>query len=136
GPMKKHELHALQTGEVAYTKTSETIDETNVSLQGKITDLLTPIIVLFIATIGFIFGTGYLALDASERTMINILGEADVSLSLFIGGLIAVLVTFLLFIKHVKAKELTSSDFIQGNINGIKAMLSAVIILVFAWSIT
>lgn len=136
GPMKKHELHALQTGEVAYTKTSENIENTNVSNKGIISDLLTPIIVLFIATIGFIFGTGYLALDASERSLINILGEADVSLSLFVGGLIAVLLTFLLFIKHINAKELTSADFIKGNINGIQAMLSAVIILVFAWSIT
>lgn len=136
GPMKKHELHALQTGELSLQDTYDGAEEEKVSTLGKISDLLIPILILFIATIGMIFTTGYLAIDDGKVSMINLLGEADVSLSLFIGGLIAVITTFLLFMQHTKARVLTASDFAGGVKNGLKAMVSAVVILVFAWAIT
>jgi len=137
GAMKKHELHALQTGNVTFQQQkTEAQQEKKSSAIGKISDLLVPIIMLFIGTITLIFATGYMALTPGERSVINILGEADVSLSLFLGGLLTVLITFFMSIRHVKASQLEKRDFFNGIYNGIKAMLSAVIILIFAWTIT
>ncbi|MEJ8777403.1 Na+/H+ antiporter NhaC family protein [Pseudogracilibacillus sp. ICA-222130] len=138
GAMKKHELHALETGDVTFQqqKTETQQQEEKSSAIGKISDLLIPIIMLFIGTIGLIFTTGYIALAPGERSIINILGEADVSLSLFLGGLIAVFITFFMSIRHIKANQLEKKDFSIGIFNGLKAMLSAVIILIFAWAIT
>ena len=138
GAMKKHEVHAMETGEVSFSDARASVDaggEATSSL-GKIADLIVPIIVLFIATIGFIFWTGIQALDGGERSLITIFGEADVSKSLFYGGIIAVVTTFLFFIRHVTKGELNGRHFIGGIINGMKAMMSAVIILIFAWTIT
>ncbi len=138
GPMKKHELHAMKTGEVSLSDTNNTTDPDagRTSNLGRIGDLIVPIIVLFLATILFIFWTGLKALGDGEKSLILIFGEADVSASLFYGGVIALLTTMLFFIRHVTKGELNRNDFVIGIINGIKSMMPAVIILIFAWTIT
>lgn len=138
GPMKKHELHAIRTGQVSLTDAKNTTDPDagKTSNLGKITDLIVPIIVLFVATLIFIFWTGLQALGDGERSLILIFGEADVSASLFYGGSVALLTTFLFFVRHITKRELTGKDFAGGIVNGMKAMMPAVIILIFAWTIT
>src|SRR5699024_11550815 len=54
---------------------------------------------------------------------------------LIYGGLIALLVTFILFFRHMKQGELTISQFGKGIVEGIISMLPAFFILIFAWSI-
>ncbi|MEI3614675.1 Na+/H+ antiporter NhaC family protein [Pseudogracilibacillus sp. SO30301A] len=138
GPMKKHELHAIKTGEVSRSdvKTSGDLEAGSASSLGKTSELIVPIIVLFVATIGFIFWTGMSALDGGEKSVIAILGEADVSTALFYGGIVAVLTTILFFFRHVAKGELNGSHFFGSILNGMKAMLPAVIILVLAWTIS
>lgn len=137
GAMKKHEQHAIKTGEVTLTnsKASMNKEEPSSSL-GNIADLLVPIIVLLLATIFFIFWTGINALGEGERSLIAIFGEADVSASLFYGGMIAVIVTLLFFLRHIKHNQLTGSNFGIGVLKGVSTMLPAVVILIFAWTIT
>src|SRR5699024_11435831 len=99
GLMRKHEEHAIETGQVVYTQvknaTSERKDK--ISQNGKITDLLVPIIVLFIATIAFIYWSGKQNTEAGG-SLIDIFGEADVSLALLLGGAVFILITFIFFI--------------------------------------
>src|SRR5699024_11211891 len=64
-----------------------------------------------------------------------IFGEAVIEDSLIYGGLIALLVTFILFFRHMKQGELTISQFGKGIVEGIKSMSPAFFILIFAWSI-
>lgn len=137
GLMRKHEEHAIETGQVVYTQvknaTSERKDK--ISQNGKITDLLVPIIVLFIATIAFIYWSGKQNTEAGS-SLIDIFGEADVSLALLLGGAVSILITFIFFIRHVTSKELTGKDFIHGIISGGQSMVGAIFILIFAWAIS
>lgn len=142
GPMKKHELRALQTGKVAsetQTKESSNIEDLPTSDIGKSSDLFLPIGILFIATIVMIYWDGLKTVQADadlSNTLINIFGEADVSLALLVGGIAGIIGTWLLFLRHLVAKKVTVKDFGKGIITGIKSMLSAFAILIFAWAIS
>src|SRR5699024_4060472 len=127
----------VETGEVHNPEHKEKVDKTTklpVSNHGKMRDSITPIVVLFAATILFIIWTGYQGAGA-DKSLMNIFGEAVIEDSLIYGGLIALLVTFILFFRHMKQGELTLSQFGQGIGEGIKSMLPAFFILIFAWSI-
>lgn len=137
GPMKVHEDRAIQTGEVLDPENKEKVDaESNlpVSEKGKVTDLIVPIAVLFIATLGFIYWTGLAAVEG-EQSLITIFGEADVSKSLLYGGIIGLLVTFILFLRHMLKGKLTTKNFGLGLVEGTKSMLPGFTILIFAWAI-
>lgn len=138
GPMRKHEAHTLTTGEVRFTQSHAANKQSTetVSSLGTVKDLLLPILVLFIATIGFIYWSGKRAVGATNNSLIDIFGEADVSLSLFLGGMVAVLVAFILFVKHVLKKELSTAHFVKGIGSGFQSMVGAIFILIFAWTIS
>src|SRR5699024_1134448 len=88
GPMKKHELRAIKTGQVKSDdeeRSEEKENELPTSSIGKSSDLFIPIILLFIATIGMIYWDGLQAVKADpdlSTSLIDIFGEADVSLAL------------------------------------------------------
>ncbi|AXI08372.1 sodium:proton antiporter [Oceanobacillus zhaokaii] len=137
GPMKIHEEHAMKTGEVSRAEMKETKGGVNTlpaSDSGRISDLLIPIATLFVATISAIYFSG-LSLVEGKRTMMNIFGSADVSVALLWGGIIGIVVTFLLFIRHYQGKNLSAKHFILGIIKGTKSMLPGFTILIFAWVI-
>ncbi|MBU5465454.1 Na+/H+ antiporter NhaC family protein [Virgibacillus sp. MSJ-26] len=138
GPMKKHENRAIETGEVSNPENKEQIDiETKLPMsnENKISDLILPIGILFIATLVIIFITGFGAVEG-DKTLMNIFGEADVNFALFCGGIIGVITTFLLFSRHLRSQQLSMRNFKTGVIEGAKSMLPAFAILIFAWAIT
>src|SRR5690625_1682880 len=137
GPMKTHEDRALHTGEVLNPENAEKIDaESSLpkSDAGKVTDLIIPIAVLFIATLGFIYWTGLSAVEG-QQSFINIFGEADVAKSLLYGGIFGLVVTFILFVRHILQGKLTGNHFGLGIVEGTKSMLPGFTILIFAWAI-
>ncbi|MDY0395769.1 Na+/H+ antiporter NhaC family protein [Virgibacillus halophilus] len=109
GPMRTHEKRALETGELLDPEKKEIVDITNdmpTSRLGGIKDLVIPITVLFLATVGFIYLTGIQALgEEKAHTLMNIFGEADVSKSLLYGGITGIAATLLLFLRHVGKKR-------------------------------
>src|SRR5699024_8205727 len=138
GQMKKHENRAIETGEVSKPENKEQIDiETKLPMsnENKISDLILPIGILFIATLVIIFITGFGAVEG-DKTLMNIFGEADVNFALFCGGIIGVITTFLLFSRHLRSQQLSMRNFKTGVIEGAKSMLPAFAILIFAWAIT
>lgn len=137
GPMKKHEDIALKTGQVMSADSEGKVDTTSslpASKIGRISDLVAPIIVLFVATLGFIYWTGLKAVE-EEPTLINIFGSADVPKSLVYGGLTGLLVTFILFGRHVFRGKLSVKHFGVGLWEGTKSMIPGFSILIFAWAI-
>lgn len=137
GPMKKHEDLAFKTGQVMSAESKDKIDTSSnlpTSKVGRISDLVAPIVVLFVATLGFIYWTGLKAVEG-EATLINIFGSADVPKSLVYGGLTGLLVTFILFIRHFKSRNLSGKHFGLGLWEGIKSMIPGFSILIFAWAI-
>lgn len=137
GPMKVHEDRAIRTGEVLSSDYKEENTEHVLpeSRFGKVSDLVIPIIVLVIATLASIYITGLLAVGSGESLMV-IFGEADVSLALMVSGLFSLGFTLLLFLPHMGAGKLSRSQLKKGLVAGIKSMLPAFAILIFAWAIT
>lgn len=142
GPMKKHELRAIETGKVE-SNDKERSEKKEVDLPtssiGKTSDLFIPIALLFIATIGMIYWDGLQEVKANPElstSLIDIFGEADVSLALLVGGIVGIIATWILFFRHMKAKQMTWGDFGKGIIVGSKSMLGAFLILIFAWAIS
>src|SRR5699024_7718932 len=116
GQMKKHENRAIETGEVSNPENKEQIDiETKLPMsnENKISDLILPIGILFIATLVIIFITGFGAVEG-DKTLMNIFGEADVNFALFCGGIIGVITTFLLFSRHLRSQQLSMRNFKTG----------------------
>ncbi|TFJ91920.1 Na+/H+ antiporter NhaC family protein [Lentibacillus salicampi] len=137
GPMKIHEDRAHKTGVLLNPERTEKVDSGSdlpTSDHGKVSDLMTPIAALFVGTIGSMYWTGLGAVEG-EHSLIAIFGEAAVAESLLYGGLIGTAVTLILFFRHVSKGHLSGSKLITGGVEGVKSMLPAVFILIFAWAI-
>ncbi|WP_077324529.1 Na+/H+ antiporter NhaC family protein [Virgibacillus siamensis] len=137
GPMKVHEVRAARTGEVLDPNHKESVDvESKLpeSDAGKVSDLVIPIAVLFVATVGFMYWTG---LEASEAgaSLVDIFGAAAVAKSLLYGGLTGIIITFIMFFPHMGPGKLSGKHFGTGLAEGAKSMLPGFTILIFAWSI-
>ncbi|MCJ8009437.1 Na+/H+ antiporter NhaC family protein [Lederbergia wuyishanensis] len=138
GSMKKHEERAISTGmpyDPNKTIQGEVKDELPISDKGKVGDLLWPIIALFVGTLGAIFWSGIGATEG-KITIMEIFGNADVSEALVIGGLVGLVVTISLFFRqYIKYRSVKRGLLFTGIRVGIKSMMPAVLILLFAWAI-
>lgn len=138
GQMKVHEDRAIATGEVTNPKkkrakdTTEYLPESDI---GRISDLIAPISALFISTLVAIYWHGFVSIEG-EKTLMAILGSADVSFALLCGGIFSLLITFLLFMRHYTKKKLNAGQFRKGIVGGVKSMVAACTILIFAWVIS
>lgn len=133
GPMRKHEEHAMATGEVIPTDAKVPGDLTNVfepSKKGKVSHLLIPIIVLLLTTISTMIFTGAKA-SGETVTILSIFENTNVNFSLFIGGVAAVLVALVMYLIQGNEKNQSGSIMFEG----IKAMMPAIYILILAWMI-
>lgn len=130
--MRKHEKHAIKTGEVVDPNQTIPGDLTETFVphkDGKVFHLLVPIIALIVVTVGSMIVTGIQASD--NPTLLNTLANTNVNLSLFIGGVAAVL-TALGF--HMQLDNPRANLF-KILVEGIKTMLPAIYILLLAWMI-
>ncbi|WP_243355615.1 Na+/H+ antiporter NhaC family protein [Bacillus litorisediminis] len=137
GPMRVHEQRAIETGQVYDPEKSipgEVKQELTENQKGTVADLVLPIIGLVIGTLGGMYWTGYQA--AQSLNIFAIFENTDVALSLLIGGLTGLAVTILLFFIHVSKGNVVAKTAIPVTLEGIKSMLPAVSILVFAWIIS
>lgn len=138
GPMKKHEQRAIDTGELQSPHAIDLVDaeiELPTSNRGKLIDLIVPILTLFIVTVIYMYWNGLQNLEGAKN-LINIFGSSDVSVALLVGGATSIIVASGLFLRHARERELTMKHYYQGIITGIKSMIPAFIILIFAWAIS
>ena len=136
--MREHEQRAITTGEV-YDNSKEIPGELKndlpVSEKGSVGDLIWPIAALVAGTVGAMLWTGYKAVEG-EATLLAILENTDVSTSLVYGGLLGLVVALLFFFKQMSVSSAIGGKALgAGFVEGIKSMLPAVYILVFAWTI-
>ena len=131
GPMKKHELNAAK-GDLFTTGKEENEAVTapvNVK-KGRVLDLVLPVIVLIVScVIGMVYTGGFF--DGVD--FIIAFSECDASVGLVLGSFIALAFTFIYYLvtKRLNFKELTDS-FTEG----FKAMVPAIMILTFAWTLS
>jgi len=130
GAMKKHEINAVN-GDI-FTTTSRPYseeDDAPATQRGKVVDLILPIVVLISCCIVGMLYTGGLF---SGETFINAFANCDASLGLAMGSVIALLVIFV----YIACRRLLPFQKMMDCIpQGFKAMVPAIMILIFAWTI-
>ena len=128
GPMAKHEANALN-GDVYSGQKAEEENEEEVSINGKVIDLVFPIVTLIICcVIGMIYTGGFF----SGTDFITAFSECDAPLGLVFGSFIAMVLTIIFYlIRNV----LNFSDCMACLPKGFKAMVPAILILTLAWSL-
>ncbi|GIN89007.1 Na+/H+ antiporter [Siminovitchia terrae] len=138
GAMRTHEKRTLETG-IPYDPNKaipgEIKEDLPSSENGTVGDLVWPIVALFAGTIAAIIWSG-LKESKSGATIMDIFGNADVALALIFGGLFGLIVAAILFLRQKAINDSMDAKLLFKGIRvGMKSMLPAVMILVFAWAI-
>ncbi len=135
GPMAAYERNAVEKGDLfsgsnPYAMMDDKIDES----KGSVLDLVLPIAVLVAAcVIGMIYsGNFFLAGDEGYHDFIVAFSNSDASVGLMLGSAFGLVFTILYYL----ARRAMSFRDIMGCIpEGFKAMVPAILILTFAWSL-
>lgn len=135
GPMARHEINA-KNGDIFTVKEPVAAGEENVEKNGKVIDLVLPVIVLiFCCVIGMIYTGGFFGSELEGNVFerfITSFGDSDASVGLAYGsfGGIVFTVIFYLFRRVLKFKDcMTCVE------EGFKAMVGPITILTLAWSL-
>ena len=133
GPMAVHERNAMNGDLFSGEYMGENVDQ-EVSAKGKVIDLIAPVLILIaFCIIGMIYSGGFF--DAEGGAYLNIaaaFANADASAGLAWGALIATILTVLYLVARKVITFKTAMDAIP---KGFCAMVPAIIILVFAWTL-
>lgn len=131
GPMRLHEVNAKEKGDLFTTgESTNKGEELEFNPNGKVLDLVLPIIVLIIANvIALIYVGGFFSQGDYYMDFVGALSNTDASSALPLGSLIALIITIIYMIcrkiiTFKKAMECVPSGFI--------AMVPAILILTFA----
>ncbi|MBE5784348.1 MAG: Na+/H+ antiporter NhaC family protein [Clostridiales bacterium] len=131
GPMATHEKNAIEKGDL-YTTPDRPYSESNVEeveTNAKVLDLVLPIVVLIAAcVVGMIYTGGFF----SGASFVEAFSGSDASVGLVFGSSIGLLFTivYLLCRRVINFKD--AMDCIP---EGFKAMVPAILILTFAWTL-
>ncbi len=134
GPMKRHELNAIK-GDL-FTEGEKNIDEneTAVNTNGKVIDLVLPVIGLIIfCVLGMIYSGGFF--DSSSDTymdFVSAFANSDASVGLSFGGLISLIATIIYMLCRRTVKFTEAMDSLK---NGFIAMVPPILILTLAWTL-
>ena len=130
GPMKAHEKNAIEgdlftTGDRPFENTSENA----IYNKGKVIDLVFPILSLIVCcVIGMIYSGGFF----SGTGFVEAFSESDASVGLMLGSFFAMVITIVFYVVR---KVLRFSDSMACIPEGFKAMVPAILILTFAWTL-
>ena len=143
GKMKRNDILAETTGDVHAGVQSDANEEEAIASnsKGKVRHLLIPVIILIACCIGgmlytgffYNWDTGLIGKELQSANFIEAFSNCDAGMSLAIGSTVALVVIALYYMISgvVSFKEVTGS-FTEG----FKAMVPAILILTFAWSIS
>ena len=143
GKMKKNDYIAETTGDLhaGEATNDEVTPEIAANPKGKVQHLIIPVIVLIICCIGgmlftgfyYNWDTGLIDTELQSANFIEAFSNCDAGLSLAIGSTVAlfIIAIYYMITRTVSFKEITSSFT-----DGFKAMVPAILILTFAWSIS
>ncbi|PTL38911.1 Na+/H+ antiporter NhaC family protein [Alkalicoccus saliphilus] len=133
GPMKAHEFRAVEWNELVDRSKGPIPGENEDAVpqaHGKVSDLVVPILILIVGTVFFMVVTGIQATEG-ELSLLATFENTDVAAALLYGGLVSFAsALFLAFMRKVSVKHIS-----LGLWSGIKSMLPAIYILIFAWTI-
>lgn len=130
GSMKKHEENAAK-GDLHSLINAGYLEEEEkeVNEKGKVIDLVLPVVVLIICCVtgmlysgGFFAGTGF----------VEAFSNSDASVGLSLGSVFALIFTIAMYVVR---RVISFNDCMECIPEGFKAMVPAILILTFAWSL-
>lgn len=130
GTMRQHEMNAIRgdiytTPDRPYADAEDEIDET----KGSVIDLLFPVIALIICcVIGMIYSGGFF----EGVGFVEAFSGSDASVGLMLGSFFAFVITIIFYAVR---KVLKFSESMACVPEGFKAMVPAILILTFAWTL-
>ena len=128
GPMKKHEENAFK-GDL-FTSGDKTVEgDSEANSRGKVMDLVIPIIALIICCVVGMVYTGGIFEGAN---FIEAFSNCDASVGLALGSMFALVITIILYLIR---RVMKFRDCMACIPEGFKAMVPAIMILTFAWSL-
>lgn len=136
GPMKVHEKNAIEKGDLYTTpdRPYANAKEEVLEGKGKVLDLVLPIIVLIISCIiGMIYSGGFFDAEGEAyHNFVTAFSGSDASVGLVFGSAIGLVFSliFLLCRRVINFKD--AMDCVP---EGFKAMVPAILILTFAWTL-
>ena len=131
GPMAIHERNAALKGDLFTTGASpyDNESEKQAESNGKVIDLLIPIICLIVfCVIGMIYTGGFF----SGADFITAFSNSDASVGLALGSFFGLIVTIILYMIR---RVLSFKKCMACLPEGFKAMVPAILILTFAWTL-
>ncbi len=143
GKMGRNEAFTERTGDVHSGVQNDGVTETEIksNSRGRVFDLIIPVVILIICCIGGMLYTGYfynwdtglIVAEPQSANVIEAFSNCEAGMSLAIGSIIALIIISIYYMirKVVSFKEITGSF-----VDGFKAMVPAILILTFAWSIS
>ena len=130
GPMAKYEKNAVEKGDLfsgsnPYAMLDDEVDES----KGSVLDLVLPILVLVVAcVIGMIYSGDFF----SGADFITAFSNSDASVGLMLGSAFGLLFAFVYYFIR---KSMSFKEMMGCIPEGFKAMVPAILILTFAWSL-
>ena len=131
GPMARHERNAqkgdlFSEAEKAKTEQTEEIPE---NAKGKVIDLILPILILIVCCIiGLIYTGGFF----SGAGLITAFSDCNAAYGLAIGSIVAIIITVIVYLIR---RVLSFKECMASLPEGFKAMVPAILILTFAWTL-
>ena len=131
GKMRTAELNAAQGIGYPVNENSNAAAES----KGTVLDLVLPILVLIGSCVTTMIYTGgfFDAESGSYMNFVDAFANSDASMGLVLGAFIALAVTFVLYLPR---KVISFKQFADSFVDGFKAMSSAILILIFAWTLS
>ena len=131
GKMRIHELNAMQ-GDLYTTDARPYADASNEegTPKGTVLDLVLPIVALIVSCVLCMVYTGGFFDGVS---FIDAFANCDASLGLVLGSVLALAFTALVYLPR---RIITFTEFSGALTDGFKAMVPAILILIFAWTLS
>ena len=130
GLMGIYEANAIENGDLFSGKNPYAqMDEEVVEDKGTVMDLVMPIVVLVVCSvIGMIYSGGFF----SGESFVTAFSNSDASVGLMLGSAFALAFTVVFYLVR---RRMTFRDMMGAIPEGFKAMVPAILILTFAWSL-
>lgn len=130
GLMKKHEENA-QKGDLftSGAEEFENVKTEDVCPNGKVYDLILPVLVLIGSAIGAMVYTGFLG---GATDVVSAFAGCDAETSLIFATMVTI---FFMLILYLPRKVVTFKGFMDSFVEGFRLMIPAVAILIFAWTL-
>ena len=143
GKMKKNDEITEATGDVHSGVESDGSqgEEIQANPRGTVKHLLIPVIILILCCIGgmiytgffYNWDTGLIDTELQSANVIEAFSNCDAGMSLAIGSIVAL---FIIAIYYIVTKVVSFKDIMGSFTDGFKAMVPAILILTFAWTIS